>query len=171
MSETPARRKIFSDIVKNLDLYLSGAAFIFVSCVTFLLVITRYLYSLSLPALEEITMIVFVWFLYLSMIFCLRKNLHIRVEIIDTIVSARIKNYIEITADILLIIFTFVMFYYGSLLVDFNMTRSGGKTPMLDIPYYAVYIVLPLSFGLFTFFLATRIIRKIKILLSKNHIK
>ena len=81
MSETPAKRTILSGIVRDLDLYLSAAAFLFVSCVMFLLVITRYLYSLSLPALEEFTMVVFVWFLYLSMIYCLRYNLHIKVDI------------------------------------------------------------------------------------------
>ena len=58
------------------------------------------------------------------------------------------------------------MFYNGILLVIFNMSRSGGKTPMLDIPYYLVYIVLPFSFGLFTVFLAMRILGHVKAILS-----
>lgn len=33
---------------------------------------------------------------------------------------------------------------------------------MLDIPYYVVYIVLPFSFGLFTVFLAMRILGHVK---------
>ena len=134
----------------------------------FLLVITRYLYSLSLPALEEFTMVVFVWFLYLSMIYCLRYNLHIKVEIIDTLVSRTTRKIIDIIADIILLVFAAVMFYNGALLVIFNMSRSGGKTPMLDIPYYAVYIVLPLSFGLFTVFLAIRIFRHVKDVLPEK---
>lgn len=162
MSETPAKRTILSGIVRDLDLYLSAAAFLFVSCVMFLLVITRYLYSLSLPALEEFTMVVFVWFLYLSMIYCLRYNFHIKVEIIDTFIGQKLKKIIETIADIILFIFTSVMFYNGILLVIFNMGRSGGKTPMLDIPYYVVYIVLPFSFGLFTVFLAMRILGHVK---------
>ena len=36
---------------------------------------------------------------------------------------------------------------------------------MLDIPYYMVYIVLPISFGLFTVFLAMRIFRHVKAIL------
>ena len=102
-------------------------------------------------------MVVFVWFLYLSMIYCLRYNLHIKVEIIDTLVSRTTRKIIDIIADMILLVFSAVMFYDGALLVIFNMSRAGGKTPMLDIPYYAVYIVLPLSFGLFTVFLAIRI--------------
>ncbi len=168
MPETPARRTILSGIVKDLDLYLSAAAFVFVGCVMFLLVITRYLYSLSLPALEEFTMVVFVWFLYLSMIYCLRHNLHIRVEIIDTLIGRTAKKVIDLIADTILLVFTAVMFYDGMLLVVFNMGRSGGKTPMLDIPYYAVYIVLPLSFGLFTIFLVLKILKHLKFVLPRQ---
>ena len=107
-------------------------------------------------------MVVFVWFLYLSMIYCLRYNLHIKVEIIDTFIGQKLKKIIEAIADIILLVFTSVMFYNGILLVIFNMGRSGGNTPMLDIPYYVVYIVLPFSFGLFTVFLAMRILGHVK---------
>ena len=169
MTEISATRKFLSDFTRNPDLYLSAAAFVFVSCVTFLLVVTRYLYSLSLPALEEFTMVVFVWFLYLSMIYCTRHNHHIKVEIIDSIVGNKWKIFFDFFADISLIIFTSVMCYYAFLLVDFNFGNAGGSTPMLDLPYYVIYLVLPFSFGLFTFFLAIKIAQRAKDLFLRNN--
>ena len=83
-------------------------------------------------------MVVFVWFLYLSMIYCLRHNLHIKVEIIDTLVGRKTSDIIDIVADTVLLVFTSIMFYNGIHLVMFNMSRFGGNTPMLDIPYYMV---------------------------------
>jgi C4-dicarboxylate transporter, DctQ subunit len=168
MSETSAKRKFLSEFMRNPDLYLSATAFVFVSCVTFLLVITRYLYSVSLPALEEVTMVVFVWFLYLSMIYCVRHNLHIKVEIVNNFVGKKITRIIDICADTMLIIFTSIMFYYAFLLVEFNFGDSGGSTPMIDMPYYVIYLVLPFSFGMFTFFLAIKIVRNVKDIFSQK---
>ena len=168
MIKISSTRKIFSNFIRNPDLYLAAAAFVFVSCVTFLLVLTRYVYSLSLPALEEITMVVFVWFLYLSMVYCTRNDHHIKVDIIDRIVSDRWAKILDFFADLTLIIFTSVMFFYALLLVDFNFDNAGGKTPMLDLPYYAIYLVLPLSFAFFTILLAIKIARRARGLFAKR---
>ena len=113
-------------------------------------------------------MVVFVWFLYLSMVYCTRKDHHIKVDIIDRIVSDRWAKILDFFADLTLIIFTSVMFFYALLLVDFNFDNAGGKTPMLDLPYYTIYLVLPLSFACFTILLAIKIARRARGLFAKH---
>ena len=52
---------------RDIELYIAIIAFVFVVIVTFLFVVTRYVYSVSLPSLEELTVVVFIWFLYFAM--------------------------------------------------------------------------------------------------------
>jgi len=168
MVESSKMKEIIVRLIKDVDLYLSAVAFVFVTVVTFGLVITRYVYSLSLPSLEEVTMIIFVWFLYFSMIYCIRKDAHIRVKVIDMILKEPLQKITTITANVIWAVFTGSMCYYSIKLVTFNMTRAGGQTPMLDIPYYIVYLPLPFSFGVFTIFLVMYIYRDIRGIASRK---
>lgn len=162
VSDSRVPREIVSNFISKIDLYLASAAFVFVTVVTLLFVVTRYFYSVSLPALEELTMVIFVWFLYLSMIYCLRKNLHIKVEVIDSVIGERGNIILDIIVDLMMISFTSIMFYYGLQFVLFNIGDSGGATPMLDMPYYIVYAVLPISFGIFTILLIVKFNQNLK---------
>lgn len=150
MAETPLSKFNVGTVLKNIDLYIAMIAFTFVTGVTFLFVITRYFYSLSLPGLEEFTVIVFIWFLYFSMMYCMRKNVHIRVNVIDLILPPRLRGLTTIASNLVLLAFNLSMIYFSGRLVAFNVGPSGARSIMLGIPDYVVYAILPFSFAVFS---------------------
>jgi TRAP-type C4-dicarboxylate transport system permease small subunit len=152
------------NILKNIDLYIAMVAFMFVVLVTFLFVITRYFYSLSLPGLEEFTVIVFIWFLYFSMMYCMRKNAHIRVNIIDLLLPPKGRIVVSILANLILLSFNVSMIIFSARLVYFNFGPYGAKSIILGIPDYTVYAVLPLSFSIFSAYVAVQAWREIRAL-------
>lgn len=149
-------------VLKNLDLWLACVGFSFVAVVTFSLMLARYVYSISLPGLEEINMIVFVWFLYFAMVYCLRKSAHIRVDVLDKILGKATQKLLEIIANVLVLAFAAIMLYFSVRLVNFNISGGGGATPVMNIPYFAIYMVLPVSFGLFAVSMIVQITRSIR---------
>ena len=155
-------------VYKDADLYLASIAFIYVAVMTFVLMLARYVFSVSLPGLEEINMVVFVWFLYLSMIYCVRTDTHIRVEVLDLILGPRMRLLTAIFANILVLGFTSIMLYYGWKLVLFNLGRESARTPVMELPYYVVYAVLPISFLLFSVVLIYRVVLLVKRLYAQN---
>lgn len=149
-------------VYKDADLYLASVAFIYVAVMTFVLMLARYVFSVSLPGIEEINMVVFVWFLYLSMIYCVRTDTHIRVEVLDLVLGPRMRLLTAIFANMLVLGFTSIMFYYGWRLVLFNVGQESARTPVMELPYYIVYAVLPVSFLLFSVVLIYRLLLLLK---------
>jgi len=139
-------------------------AFVFIVFVTFLFVITRYFYALSLPGLEELTVIIFIWFLYFSMMYCMRKNAHIRVNVIDLMLPPTGRMAVTILANLILLAFNVGMAVFSARLVYFNLGPYGATSIILGIPDYVVYAVLPLSFSVFSISVGVQIWRDVQTL-------
>lgn len=155
-------RALAMNILKDADLYIAMVAFIFIVLVTFMFVITRYFYSLSLPGLEEFTVIIFIWFLYFSMMYCMRKNLHIRVNVIDLMLPPKGRTAVSILSNLILLAFNVGMIIFSARLVHFNLGPFGATSIMLGIPDYVVYAILPLSFSFFSFSVGAQVWREIR---------
>lgn len=164
MIEKSTGRALVMNILKDADLYIAMATFVFIVFVTFLFVITRYFYSLSLPELEEFTVIIFIWFLYFSMMYCMRKNSHIRVNVIDLILPPKGRLAVSILANLILLAFNVGMIIFSARLVHFNFGPFGATSIMLGIPDYVVYGILPLSFSIFSFSVVAQIWRDVRAL-------
>jgi len=161
-------RKLLVIVSKDADLYLASLAFIYVAAMAFVLMLARYVFSVSLPGLEELNMVVFVWFLYLSMIYCVRTDTHIRVEVLDLVLGRMMRLITSVFANVLVLAFTSIMFYYSWKLVWFNIGRDAATTPVLGLPYYLVYAVLPVSFLLFSVVLIYRALLDLKRFFSER---
>jgi TRAP-type C4-dicarboxylate transport system permease small subunit len=164
MVEKSTERALPMNILKDIDLYIAMVAFVFVVLVTFLFVITRYFYSLSLPGLEEFTVIVFIWFLYFSMMYCMRKNAHIRVNVIDLMLPPKGRIAVSILANLILLAFNVGMVVFSARLVYFNLGPYGAKSIILGIPDFVVYAILPVSFSIFSVSVGAQAWREVRVL-------
>ncbi|NQU58747.1 MAG: TRAP transporter small permease [Rhodospirillales bacterium] len=161
MFEKSTPRTLAMNILKDVDLYIAMVAFVFIVLVTFLFVITRYFYSMSLPGLEEFTVIIFIWFLYFSMMYCMRKNSHIRVNVIDLMLPPKGRTLVSIFANLILLIFNVGMIFCSARLVYFNLGPFGATSIILGIPDYVVYAILPLSFSIFSVSVIAQVWREV----------
>lgn len=136
--------------VSKIDLFLAIIFFVLVMIATLFGAISRYAFAQSVPEIDELSSIAFVWFLYFSMIYCVFNNELLSVDVVDSFLSAPARVAVGVIADLLVVGFSAVMTYYSLELVIYNIGRSGGVTPMLSIPYYIVYLILPVAFFSFT---------------------
>lgn len=142
---------MFKNVLKNIDIYFSQMALAFITVVVLILIFTRYIYSIALPELEEFNMLLFVWYLYFTIIICTRYDGHIRAGTIDSLLSSKWRLLVKAVADTICLIFYGAMVYVSVLLVTFNIKLSRPTT-YLHIPMYLVYLILPISFAIMAIF-------------------
>lgn len=122
------------------DNFEETAMIILLSAMTIVMgiqICSRYVFGYSLSWSEEITRYLFIWSAFLSLGYCIKKGISIKIEQFINIYSEKEKKYIkiinyflEISMFIYLIPFS-ITYLYGSI--------SGGQiSPALGIPMYMV---------------------------------
>lgn len=157
-----------TEILKNLDYYISVVCLLFVTIYCFITVICRYFIGKTSASLDELNIIVFVWFLYASIAYCVRLDKHIRIEFLDMYLSDKSKIILKIAADTVWLIFSTYIAYSGMQLIHFN-TIYVAKTSMLQIPLFVIYSSIFISFAAITVFLFHNLFTKINNLRSLIH--
>lgn len=148
-------------ILKNLDYYLAAACMMFVTMYCFINVICRFFIGKTSAALDELNIIIFVWFLYAAITYCVRIDKHIRIEILDLYLSDKANAFLKVIADFIWLIFSAYIAYAGFQLIQFNM-KYVAKTSILEIPVSIIYSIIFLSFAVMTVFLISNLCVKIK---------
>ncbi|MCQ5146051.1 TRAP transporter large permease subunit [Enterocloster bolteae] len=110
---------------------------------------------------EEMARFAFVWFTYLCVPIAIKKGKMIRVDGLFKSLPARLQKLLWVTMDVLLLITSLILLYYGAGQV-LRMIRMPTKTPAMLIPYYLPYAILPFSFTM----IVVRIIQT-----GVNHVK
>lgn len=148
-------RKKFPDpwkILQNLDYYIAVACLLFVTVYCFLNVVCRFIIGKTSASLDELNMMVFVWFLYAAITYCVRIGRHIRIEFLTLYLSKKGQILIRLIGDFIWMLFSGYIAYAGLRLIMFN-TKFLARSSMLKIPNYIVYSVIFLSFAAMTIFL------------------
>lgn len=162
---TKIRYPGFKKVICNLDYYIAVICLLFVTLYCFINVVCRFLIGKTSASMDELNIIVFVWFLYASITYCVRKDKHIRIEFLDLYLSKKNSIIIKIIADIIWTFFSGFIAYAGFNLIIFNL-KFKARTSMLQIPNYILYSVILISFIAMTIFLIRNLWNKIKNLKS-----
>lgn len=96
---------------------------------------------------EEIARYIFVWISYLAVPVAIKKRDLIRVDILYDKLPKRIQNMSWVIVDAAMLIWAGVITYEGIIHIQKLMTFVSS-TPVLKIPFWALYLVLPVAFGL-----------------------
>ncbi len=151
------------EIIKNLDYYLAVVCMMFVTIYCFVNVICRFIIGKTSAAFDELNIIVFIWFLYAAIAYCVRLDKHIRIEVLDMYIPEKAQAVLKVMADAVWLIFSAYIAYGGFLLIQFNL-KYAAKTSILEIPVSIVYSIVFLSFTVMTVFLICNIRMKVKYL-------
>lgn len=122
-----------------------------VSFVTLLFVqiVAREILGFSITWIEELSVYMFVWFVYFGASHAARMAAHNRVTFQFKFLSKRAVNIIEAIADLFWIFFN-IYFVYLALDFIFNRMNKFWKSQTLGIEMKYIYMVLPLAFTLMT---------------------
>jgi len=125
---------------KDLDEKI-GVLFLAVMCVlAFLQVVMRYLFNYPLFWVEEVTIMLSIWLVFLGAGVAARRGLHIAIEFIPF--PPRVRVWVNVTIAVL-IIFFFVLLFVGA--VPLMIELHGVPTPALRIPTSWIMLSFPVG--------------------------
>ncbi|MEM6659310.1 MAG: TRAP transporter small permease [Pseudomonadota bacterium] len=141
--------KTFLGILNNLESYLCRFLLATFVCLLFLQVIVRTVFNFSFSWIEELSIYMFVWFVFFGASYAAKMGAHNRVTFQFKFLPPRAIKYIEAFADLFWICFN-LYFVYLALDFIFNRMNRFQSSQTLGFHLSWVYIVLPIAFALMT---------------------
>lgn len=142
-------KKIFHGLLWFLDHFeeLISTALLGVTFIAFgLQIILRFL-GVPASVYSEIYQYAFLVSLMFGISYANRNDEHIRADIITSRLGLKGKLVCAILGDIVTILFSVGLVYYGNMLVK-TMLAYPQRLPILKLPYWIIYIMLPISSAL-----------------------
>lgn len=139
----------FWGIVDNIESYLCRTLLAIFVCLLFLQVIVRTLFGFSFSWLEELSVYMFVWFVFFGASYAAKMGAHNRVTFQFKFLPPGYIKYIEAFADLFWLFFN-VVFVYLAIDFIFNKMNKFQSSQTMGFHLSWVYIVLPLAFSLMT---------------------
>lgn len=130
-----ARYELIEDVLAGIGL-ICGVGIMFVG------VVSRYVFNHPLTFVDEVGPIFIVWSTFVGYSIALRKDEHIKMDILYLAVKGKWKRAMDLFSYICGIVFAFFMMRYGflAMMMQRNMNRV---TQILEIPVWITYIIIP----------------------------
>ncbi len=108
-------------------------------------VVLRYGFSSGIHWAEEISLVIVIWFTFISMALGVKENLHINVTVLPRKLPAKFFLCLDVLKGLLEVLIGVIMIIYG-----WRLTLNGAKSflPATRIPNSINYVVLPIA-GIF----------------------
>ncbi|MEB3103888.1 TRAP transporter small permease [Ferviditalea candida] len=148
--------RLLRKIDEHFEEYLSVILFSLMTLLIFLQIIFRFLLNASLDWTEELARYSFVWLVYLSASLGVKKNRHIRVELVEKLLPQKASKWFGFLAELIWLLFSLTMVKQGYLVAKMNL-ETGQNSPSLNLPMGFVYAIIPIGFGL----ISLRVLQKI----------
>lgn len=158
-------------IIKWLDNNLEEALMvIFLLAMTLIMgvqVLSRYAFRTSLSWSEEITRYLFIWSGFISVSYCTKKYISIKIEQFVAAFPKKGKALFKIVNHTIEIIFFIYLIPFAILYLR-SAIESGQVSPACGIPMYYIQAAPLISFILVSIRIVQRWIAELKILLGKD---
>ena len=100
-------------------------------------VVARYIFNQSLSWSEELTQYMFVWATFISVSYCVKKRISIKIEQFINVLPERGKTWLRLLRHTLVFVFCIVMLPYSVEYVR-QAIDSGATSAALGIPMYFI---------------------------------
>ncbi len=128
-------------IIKWLDEYLEEflltLLLIGISSVMIIQVISRYCFNYSLSWSDEISRYFLVWSGFLSVSFCVKKRISIKIEQVQNALPERAVPWLKMLRHTIVFLFCIIMIPYAFAYVQ-QTIANGSTSPALQIPLYYI---------------------------------
>lgn len=144
MNAVTARVHGFLD---RLEEVFMAVALAFMTILTFIQVILRYIFGTGLVWSLEATTYAFAWLVLIGMSYCVRERAHIAVDLVVDRLPAATRRFVALTAIGLCVAYCGFMIYGGAIFVDALVTL-GNNARDVPLPRWFLTSILPIGFGL-----------------------
>lgn len=130
---------------KEFEYYIITGAMLLLVLMGVLQILFRFVLNFSLSWTEELSRYLFILMVYTGASLALKRKKHVRVELIDIYVKSKIKRWIFIFNDIVMI-WLLLLVGYAGLKISITTYEMEQLSPALGLPMYLVYGIIPLTF-------------------------
>lgn len=131
----------------NIESYICRVLLVSFVGLLFAQIISREFFDHSIIWIEELSVFMFVWFVFFGASYAARMSAHNRVTFQFRMLSRRTVQYIEGFADLFWLFFNIYFIYLSTNFVFFKMNKFY-KAQTLGIEMKWVYMILPIAFTL-----------------------
>jgi len=132
------KMKVLKWIEENLEEFLMCILLVAMACIMIVQIICRFVFSNSLGWSEELTRYLFVWSTFLSISYCIRKNLSIRIDLIVEALPGGLKKAFYIAVDLVVLV-TYAYLVQPSFKYLNNTITNGQVSTAMQIPMAVIY--------------------------------
>ena len=136
-------RKILT-FLDNIESYICRTLLAVFVTILFAQIISRQLFGYSFSWSEELSVYMFVWFVFFGASYAAKLAAHNRVTFQYKLMPAKLAATLEVLSDIIWIIFN-CFFIYLSYDFVFNKMNLFWKSQTLGVPMKYIYMVLPIT--------------------------
>jgi TRAP-type transport system small permease protein len=116
----------------------------------FLQVLVRFAFKFALPWTEEVARLAFVYSIFVGATLAVRENDHISVDFLLAVLPAGLRRAVRFVGTVLVAVFLVAVTWQG---VVFVQATGVQMTPVLQIPFRYLYVVIPASGALMLLYL------------------
>lgn len=135
--------KRFGKAVELFEDWTSGILIVTGLFILFYGVILRYILELPTTWQDEVARIFVVWGVLIGASATLRKNNHIRVDLLYKLFPQRFQRVIDIFANVVTLSFFVFLIVSGAQLVQ--MRLATGQTSLDGTPLWIIYLIIPFT--------------------------
>lgn len=139
--------KQFNAIVSKIEEIVTVFCFSAMSIITLVAVFFRYVLNNPIIWSEEAARYLMVWGICIGISIATEKKAHLGIDIFVSFAPQRVRRVLEIFSSVVLALI-YVMIFGLSVLFVTGAMKLGNVTPILRIPFWMVYLALPIGFGL-----------------------
>ena len=135
--------RIFRLINDNFERIVGGVCLGVVVTLIFLGVVMRVGFNTGLPWQEELSRVLFVLMIYIGACFGTRRNEHLRVTILHSLLPKSWQEKLDLLNDIAWIIFNILVVWYSAKSLFGPMSRFAAYTAYLNMDMRIPFAVVP----------------------------
>ncbi|OIJ14044.1 TRAP transporter small permease protein [Anaerobacillus arseniciselenatis] len=130
-------------------------------------VFMRFVLGSSLAWSEELARYCFIWLVYIGISYGVKKQRHIKVDVVLIMLKDKLKVVLSIIANIIFLGFALFVIIYGYG-VAAKVLAWGQVSPALHMPMGLVYMATPVGMGLTAIRLIQQLIKQFKSLFGEE---
>ncbi|UPR57064.1 TRAP transporter small permease [Vibrio sp. ED004] len=131
-------------LLKNIEEILASIAISITVLVVIVNVVLRYGFGFVVPWSEELSVICFIWAVYLGISSCYKHKLHMGVDVVVAMLPEKAKIPFRLCVSVFLLALNLLM----AVLSYQYLMLSNKVTPVMGVSYFVINGVLLLCFSL-----------------------
>ncbi len=159
--------KFLRSVDEHLEEYLASLLFIAFSTLMFVNVVMRYVFQEALPWASEMTLLLFIWFVWFAIPFATKLDSHAKVTFVQDWLPLRLKAALNIFLSLVTVALFILIIDAAIKFLGHNAVQ--GKTGLL-IPYpmWVFYIPAPIGLALTIYRIMRNIPKELSALVNSS---